>query len=482
MVFTSFNYLIFFIIACLGYFLLDKRYKNYWLLLCSYYFYMSWNVKYALLMLISTAITYASGILIDKSKSNKKKKIWVASSILSNLVILFVFKYYTFIIDIINNIFSRINFIQLPNTLNLLLPVGISFYTFQALSYTIDVYRKDVKVEKNFIRYALFVSFFPQLVAGPIEKSKDLLRQFEETHEFNWQNVKDGVLLIGIGVFYKLVIADRAAIAVNTVYNNVESFTNGGGFYYIVATVLFAFQIYFDFNAYSTIAKGSAKVLGYKLMNNFDKPYFSTSIKEFWRRWHISLSSWFKEYLYFPLGGSRKGFWRTQLNLFIVFMVSGLWHGAALTFVAWGCIHGVYQIIGNCIRKHIKENKISKTKIFKAVQIVITFILVNFAWIFFRANTLGDAITIITHLFDFGQEISIWYIGLQSRGAKLLIFILAITFILELISFKVNLKQWLKNRNIIIRWFFYYILIFTIIIFGVYGPGYSAQEFIYFQF
>lgn len=482
MAFTSFNYLVFFIIACLGYFLLNKKLKNYWLLICSYYFYMSWNAKYALLMLFSTGITYLSGILIGKSDTQRRKKLWVAISVIINLAILFVFKYYTFLVDIINGLFSRVNFIQLPDSLNLLLPVGISFYTFQALSYTIDVYRNDVEIEKNFARYALFVSFFPQLVAGPIEKSKDLLKQFEVTHKFDWNNVKSGLLLIGVGVFYKLVISDRAAIAVNAVYNNVDGFLDGGGFYFIVATVLFAFQIYFDFNAYSTIAKGSAKVLGYELMTNFDKPYFATSIKDFWRRWHISLSSWFKEYLYFPLGGSRRGFWRTQLNLFIVFLVSGLWHGAALTFVIWGCIHGIYQVIGNCIRRIVKENRISKMFWFRLVQVVITFVLVNFAWIFFRANSVSDAFSIIAHLFDFGQDISIVNLGLESRGAKLLILTLAITFLLELLSCKIDLKKWLSNRNIVVRWGFYYILIFSIVIFGIYGPGYSAQEFIYFQF
>lgn len=482
MAFTSFNYLIFFIISCFVYFLLNKKLKIYWLLICSYYFYMSWNAKYALLMLFSTGITYLSGILIGKSKTQKKKKMWVAISVIINLSILLVFKYYTFLIDIVNSLFSKINLIQLPESLNLLLPVGISFYTFQALSYTIDVYRNDVEIEKNFARYALFVSFFPQLVAGPIEKSKDLLKQFEVQHKFEWDNVKNGLLLIGIGVFYKLVISDRAAIGVNAVYNNVNGFLDGGGFYFIIATILFAIQIYFDFNAYSTIAKGSAKVLGYDLMTNFNKPYFATSIKDFWRRWHISLSSWFKEYLYFPLGGSRKGFWRTQLNLFIVFLVSGLWHGAALTFVIWGCIHGIYQIIGNCIRKVVKENKLSKTILFKAMQVVVTFILVDFAWIFFRANSVSDAFTVISHLFDFGKEISICYLGFQSRGAKILIASVLITFILELLSLKFDLKKWLKNRNIFIRWSFYYILIFAIVIFGIYGPGYSAQEFIYFQF
>lgn len=229
MSFTSFEYLLFFAIACFVYFIIPKKTKNYWLLACSYYFYMCWNPKYALLMLFSTIITYISGLLIGKSNNYKKKKIWVFLSFFINIGILVVFKYYTFLIDAFNPIFKSVFNLSIPNTLNLLLPVGISFYTFQALSYTIDVYRNDVKVEKNFFKYALFVSFFPQLVAGPIEKSKDLLGQFSKTHKFNWDNLHKGLLLIVIGFFYKLVIADRAAIIVNQVYNNIGNYTSGGG-------------------------------------------------------------------------------------------------------------------------------------------------------------------------------------------------------------------------------------------------------------
>ena len=376
MVFTSINYLLFFSITCLIYFLINKKFKTYWLLACSYYFYMCWNPKYALLMLLSTVVTYLSGLLINQSNNNKLKKACVAFSIIINIGILFVFKYYTFIISSINPILGKLFSLKIPTSLNVLLPVGISFYTFQALSYTIDAYRKDVKIEKNLFKYALFVSFFPQLVAGPIEKSKDLLSQFSEDHKFNWDNLHQGLLLIMIGFFYKLVIADRAAIIVNQVYNNVNLYTDGGGMYFLIATFLFAIQIYFDFNAYSTIAKGSAKVMGYNLTTNFNKPYFASSIKDFWKRWHISLSSWFKEYLYFPLGGNRKGFIRTQVNIMIVFLVSGLWHGASWTFVIWGALHGLYQVIENIISKIIpkKENNNSIKKLFK---ILITFTLVN---------------------------------------------------------------------------------------------------------
>ena len=495
MSFTSIKFLIFFIVICFGYFLLNKKLKIYWLLLGSYFFYMSWNPKYALLMLFSTIVTYLSGILISKSKSKKEKKIWVALSIIINLLILAIFKYYSFIIDNLSSIFT---FINLPKTLNVLLPVGISFYTFQALSYTIDVYRNDVAVEKNFARYALFVSFFPQLVAGPIEKSKDLLKQFNQEHKFNWDNLKNGLLLMGVGFFYKLVLSVRAALVVNQVYNNLQDYMNGGGLYLIIATILFAFQIYFDFNAYSIIAKGSAKVLGYELTTNFNKPYFATSVKDFWRRWHISLSSWFREYLYFPLGGSRKGFWRTQINIFIVFLVSGLWHGAAWTFVIWGIIHGVYQIIENIFRKlksstnknaEIDNSGINKKRssnlmniVIKGMKMLATFIAVDFAWIFFRANSIQDAFTVITHLFKFGAPLSKDLLGIDLSNVVVLVFTLFITFLLEAISTKHSLKTWLNKRNIVIRWTIYYLIIFSIIIFGIYGPGYSAQEFIYFQF
>ncbi len=483
MVFTSLNYLFFFIVMCIVYFLLkNKKLKICWLLLGSYYFYMCWNAKYAILMFISTVVTYLSGILISGSKENKTKKLWVALSIIINLLILAIFKYYTFIVANINAVFSAINFISLPTSLNLLLPVGISFYTFQALSYTIDVYRNDVKDEKNFLKYALFVSFFPQLVAGPIEKSKDLLKQFDEEHKLDWKRVKDGLLLIGIGVFYKLVIADRAAIIVNNVFNNLDKYTQGGGFYLIVAIILFGFQIYFDFNAYSTIARGSAKVFGYELTINFKMPYIAQSVKDFWRRWHISLSSWFKEYLYFPLGGNKKGFLRTQINILIVFLISGLWHGAAWTFVIWGLLHAIYQIAENIIHKYVLKEKEITNKFLIAVKIMVTFILVNFAWIFFRADSLGDAIIIIQNLFNFGMPISTKLLGMEIQNIIVLVISLVITFILELISLRKNLNEWLDRRNFIVRLLFYYILVFSSLIFGIYGPGYSAQEFIYFQF
>lgn len=474
--FTSLEYLVFLALACLVYFLLGQKLRIFWLLGCSYYFYICWNPKYALLMLFSTFVTFLSGYFIGKSKTARQRKLCVFLSFFVNLAILFVFKYYTFSITALNRVF----FLEIPETLNLLLPVGISFFTFQALSYTLDVYRGDVEIERNFFRYALFVSFFPQLVAGPIEKSKDLLKQLYVKHPFSWDRLHQGALLVIIGFFYKLVIADRAAMAVNQIYNNLDSYTDGGGVYLILATVLFAIQIYFDFHAYSTIAKGSAMIMGYCLSQNFNMPYFASSIKEFWRRWHISLSSWFKEYLYFPLGGSRKGFWRTQLNLMIVFMVSGLWHGAAWTFVIWGALHGIYQVIENLIGRNKKEHNPSWWM--KILKVFFTFCLVDFAWIFFRANSVSDAFKVVGNLFDFGMDLSGTLLGLSLLELVILLIACLFVFGLELISIKADLKGFLYNRNIILRYAFYYILIFSVIIFGIYGPGFDAQEFIYFQF
>lgn len=275
----------------------------------------------------------------------------VAVSFVLNIGVLFFFKYFDFAVDSLNLALSQFGLTMPKPTFDLLLPVGISFYTFQALSYTMDVYRGDIVPERNFFMYALFVSFFPQLVAGPIERSKNLLRQVNQPHVFDYDNMREGLLVILWGFFLKLVVADRVAIIVNTVYGDYPQY---GGMYIIVASVLFAIQIYCDFAGYSTIAIGAAKVLGFQLMENFDCPYFSCSIGEFWRRWHISLSSWFRDYLYIPLGGNRRGTLIKYRNIVIVFLVSGLWHGAAATYVMWGLIHGIYQVIGG-ITKPVRD-------------------------------------------------------------------------------------------------------------------------------
>jgi D-alanyl-lipoteichoic acid acyltransferase DltB (MBOAT superfamily) len=311
---------------------------------------MCWNAEYALLILTTTVITFGSGMVIEKAReadneNRSKAKLAVAASFILNIGILFYFKYTNFALGLMGGLLNRVGVgISIP-VFDIVLPVGISFYTFQALSYTMDVYRGDIYAEKNFFKYALFVSFFPQLVAGPIERSKNLLKQLQP-HKFNYEDFRDGFLLMLWGYFLKLVLADRIAIFVDTVYKDYYQF---GGMYIVVATMLFAVQIYCDFAGYSVIAMGAAQILGIKLMENFDAPYLSTTVAEFWRRWHISLTSWFRDYLYIPLGGSRKGKLRKYINIMIVFLVSGLWHGASLSFVLWGGLNGLYQVIGSLL-------------------------------------------------------------------------------------------------------------------------------------
>jgi D-alanyl-lipoteichoic acid acyltransferase DltB (MBOAT superfamily) len=305
---------------------------------------MSWNVNYVFLILFTTIVSYASAIGIKRSGNKNIRKLLLILSVTASLGVLFFYKYFNFFGSSLNEVFSGLSLdVQIPY-LSLLLPVGISFYTFQTLSYTIDVYNDKKSVERHFGIYALYVSFFPQLVAGPIERSTRLLPQFREEHHFSWDNFVKGGKWIISGYFMKLVIADRLSLYVDSVYGNVFHHT---GATFIVATFLFAFQIYCDFAGYSAIAIGTARLMGYDLMINFNRPYFAASIGDFWHRWHISLSSWFRDYFYIPMGGSRVKVSRWYLNLFLTFLVSGLWHGANWTFVIWGALHGIYIINAN---------------------------------------------------------------------------------------------------------------------------------------
>lgn len=490
MLFNSYNFLIFFPVVTLIYFLIPQKIRYIWLLIASYFFYMCWNAKYALILLFSTAVTYISGILISKTDNKKRKKLIVAISFIVNLSILFLFKYFDFAIDNINKILSVLNIELLNPSFDVVLPVGISFYIFQALSYTVDVYRKDVKAEKNFLRYALFVSFFPQLVAGPIERSKNLLGQMYEEHYFDSQRVKDGLLLMIWGGFQKIVIADRIAIIVDTVFNNYQQYP---GMYIIVATILFAFQIYCDFSGYSIIAIGAAKVMGFRLMENFNCPYYSTSIAEFWRRWHISLSSWFKDYLYIPLGGNRKGTLRKYINIMIVFIVSGLWHGASWSFVVWGALNGLYQIIGDKL-KSTRDFVVNKLHLdrssagHKIYKIITTFILVDFTWIFFRAKTFKGALKMIKSIFTVYNpwilfDNSLYKLGIGQKEFNLMLICIVILMIADFIKWKgKSVRNWVYKQNLWFRWTFYLISILSVIIFGIWGPAYDASAFIYFQF
>ncbi len=497
MLFNSLEFLVFFPIVCLVYFLMPKKIRWVWLLVASYYFYMCWNAKYALLMFLSTFITWGSGLFItkfngvsDEKRKKRLKNLTVAVSFVSNLAILFFFKYFDFAIDNVNRILEVLNLSLVNPSFDVILPVGISFYTFQALSYTMDIYRGEIECEKNLFRYMLFVSFFPQLVAGPIERSKNLLTQLKIPHAFDFIRVRDGLLLMFWGLFQKLVIADRVAIIVNTAYNN---YSEQGGTALLVATICFALQIYCDFSSYTDIARGAAQVLGFKIMDNFKQPYFACSIAEFWRRWHISLSGWFKDYLYIPLGGNRVGTLRKYLNIMIVFLASGLWHGASWNFILWGALHGFYQIFGAMtlgIRKWLcKLFSIDRESAgHKVVQRVITFCLVTFSWIFFRATNISEAFGIIKKIFT---EANPWMLtngklyelGLDANQLFVAIISVLVLIVVSVLHYNnIKIRQQLLSKNFILRWAVAYGLIFAIIIFGIYGPGYSESQFIYFQF
>ncbi len=402
MLFNSISYLWFLPLVFAGYFLLPKKLKNPLLLVASYYFYMSWLPQYAVLIFFSTISTYLSAYFIEKSDTEKMRKISLGVNIGLNLAILFIFKYFNFFIGSISAFFGVIG-ITLPEiTSSLLLPVGISFYTFQALGYSIDVYRGKIAHERNFFTYALFVSFFPQLVAGPIERSTNLLPQFHEEHKFSYPDAVMGAREILFGMFKKVAIADTIAIYANNIYdtNNLRGYE---GLPLILATLLFAVQIYCDFSGYSDIARGSARLLGFRLMENFKAPYFSTSISKFWDNWHISLSSWFRDYLYIPLGGNRKGERRRIINIFIVFVVSGLWHGAAFTFIIWGLIHATLRVCEELIHLKFGKPKERAGLLGGAINIgkwAVTMLFVVFAWIFFRAVSISDAFYVIGNLFS----------------------------------------------------------------------------------
>lgn len=511
MVFNSVKYIIFLPIVVLIYFLIPIRgeknnqnlYRNIFLLIASYYLYMCWIPQYAILLFLCTIITYTTSIILCHTENQSYRKILLITSIIINLGILFTFKYYNFFIENINAILQYLGITINFKTSNLLLPVGISFYTFQTIGYTIDVYRRDVKTEKSFINYALFVSFFPKLAQGPIEKSKSLLSQFKEIHQFEYLPAVKGMRIILLGMFKKVVIADTVAIYVNAVFNNVNEYS---GLTLLLAVLLFAIQIYCDFSGYSDIALGSSKLLGFKIMENFHAPYFSESIGEFWNRWHISLNNWLKEYLYIPLGGSKKGFKRKLINLFVVFLLSGIWHGANWTYIIWGMLNGIYRIGQEIIRKCIKPlefNYVVLYKVKKIIKIIITFSLICLSWIFFRANTMNDAVHIIKYMFD---STSITKLTqnfcsivnenlINVRTMRYLYFGTIVIGIITLLTmdiircYKSNNVKPLEDiicvkTNKFIRWIIYIVFVISIIgMFliqnGIYG---QTGEFIYFQF
>lgn len=483
MLFNTFEFMYFFIVIVLLYFIIPKRFSWFLLLCASYYFYMCWKPEYILLIVFSTLIDYFASIRMSKLNDQKKRRKYLILSLCTNLGLLFTFKYFNFFLGSIQTGFNVIGQDVSFPVLNVLLPVGISFYTFQTLSYTIDVYMGRVEAEKHLGIFALYVSFFPQLVAGPIERSTHLLPQLREKHKFDWDRIKDGLTLMLFGFFKKVVIADNVAILVEQVYGTPQAYT---GLPLIIATIFFAFQIYCDFSGYSDIAIGTAKVLGVDLMRNFNKPYLARSIQDFWRRWHISLSTWFKDYLYIPLGGNRVRKSRWVFNLFITFTLSGLWHGASFTFVIWGALNGVYLILGQVL----KPVKAQLRKFFgfrdesffyKLFSWAFTMCLVLIGWVFFRAESLSDAIYVLTHLNGVMDFNLIYDLGLTKPQLHVTLISIFVLMFIEIIDHE-NIGIWLvKKEPLLLRYAVYYAFIVAIILFGVYG-NYDPAKFIYFAF
>lgn len=489
MLFNSIHFIFFYPAVVLLYFLTPYRWRWALLLAASYYFYMCWNPMYLVLIAGTTLVSWFCGLQLGRASSRQVKNLYMIVTLFACLGTLFLFKYFNFTMDSIawSSHLLGLN-ISLP-ALRLLLPVGISFYTFQTLSYTFDVYRGDIEPEKHLGVFAVYVAFFPQLVAGPIERSTRLMPQFYEKHSFSFERMCDGLKLMLWGFFKKLVIADRLSIYVDQVYNNPGAYNAP---VVILATYFFAFQIYCDFSGYSDIAIGSAEVMGYRLMDNFNRPYFSKSIAEFWKRWHISLSTWFKDYLYIPLGGNRCSLFRWLMNLLIVFIVSGLWHGAAWTFVVWGALHGCYLIIEVLISrtKHgvpLRWRHILFPSTHRAVKVFITFHLVLVSWVFFRANSLSDALIIFRSMGDF--HLSSWhpsvvfqqYLAKPALGSWELIIAFVSIGVMEgvhLLQRHGQMRHFLNNYPVWVRWPIYYGLMLGILLFGKFG----SNAFVYFQF
>lgn len=464
MVFNSLHFLVFFGIVTSAYFLLAHRFRWLWLLIASCYFYMVFKPEYILILGFTIVVDYVAGILIENAEG-VRRKLFLTASLLANIGVLAIYKYY-FFIDQNVGVLTRLlgNEIHLPSW-EIILPIGLSFHTFQAMSYTIEVFRGNQKAERHFGIYSLYVMFYPQLVAGPIERPQNLLHQFYKKHTWNTERVKAGLLQMLQGLFKKVVIADRLALVVDQTYADLPNQSTGNLF---LASVFYSFQIYCDFSGYSDMAIGAAKVMGFDLMKNFNAPYLAKSIPDFWRRWHISLSTWFKDYVYFSLGGNRVSVPRWYLNIMIVFLISGIWHGASWNFVIWGALHGCMQLIGLQINRYFPRLAADSQKgLMKLVYQIWTFLLVNFAWIFFRLQKFSD---IKLFFKSFLQNVNVPFVHQVSSMEYLLMLGL------------MGGLWWMDYKKIQKPiggfWVAFVVSIVCIYLFGIF----NVKQFIYFQF
>ncbi|MES2388183.1 MAG: MBOAT family O-acyltransferase [Bacteroidota bacterium] len=491
MLFNSLEYALFFPAVILLYFGLPYRFRPAMLLAASCLFYMAFVPVYILILGFTIVIDYIAGILIEGSRGQKRKWMLVLS-LAANIGVLAVFKYYNWIAFNFNTVSEALHTGARLDFLTILLPIGLSFHTFQAMSYTIEVYRGKEKAERNFLLYSLYVMFFPQLVAGPIERPQNVLYQFREKHDFNYRNAAEGLKLIAWGLFKKICVADNLAQVVANVYGHPADYE---GIPVLISTFFFAVEIYCDFSGYSDIALGSAQVMGFRLMENFRRPYFSLSVTEFWSRWHISLSSWFRDYVYIPLGGNRVSVPRYYLNIFIVFMLSGLWHGASWNFVIWGALHGIYRVTGTYTLKTRKAlAEAAGLTRFPVLHNLLnqgwTFLLVSFGWIFFRAATFADAMLLIKGMFrNIGPQLNSLLTDPGARdnliychATKTAFFnglgCMLVLLLVETLKGEGSARVWLAQRPPIVKWGAYYSLILCLLLFA----QQASVGFIYFQF
>ena len=488
MLFNSFQFLLFFPIVTIFYFLLPHKLRWFHLLVASCIFYMAFVPIYILILFITIIIDYFAGILIENAEGSRRK--WfLVMSIVANVGVLAYFKYYHFFVNNIEHVFRWAHYNAHIPLLNILLPIGLSFHTFQAMSYTIEVYRGNQKAERHMGIYALYVMFYPQLVAGPIERPQNLLHQFHEKHAFDYDNAVGGLRQMLWGLVKKMVIADRLAITTDNIFNHSHNYS---GISLAIGAIFFTFQIFCDFSGYSDIAIGAARVMGFHLMTNFNKPYHARSISEFWKRWHISLSTWFKDYLYISLGGNRVSVPRMYFNLFFVFLVSGFWHGANWTFIVWGALHGFYLIFAlftKNVRKKVNDAVgISKNRgLNNTLDVVITFVLVVIGWVFFRANNVRDGFYIIKKMCGIPKELlrvlstrKIAFLNLPGL-INILVPCFGLIIFLEvahIVQMKYKLEHTFSSKPKYVRWMLYYGGILAILFLGVF----DEQKFIYFQF
>ena len=462
MLFNSLHFLVFFPIVTLLYYLL--KHKHRWILLfaASTYFYSAFFLPYVLILYFIIIIDYVSGILIENSK-NKTKLVWLLFSIISNIGLLAYFKYYNFFVDVF------IDFVPKLRHLDIILPIGLSFHTFQSLSYTIEVYKGNQKAEKHIGYFANYVLFFPQMVAGPIERYDSLGKELRTNHVFNYENISNGLRLILYGLFVKMCIADNFAPLANEFYNNPTQYYSSSAWKALVA---FSIQIYADFYGYSTIAVGAARLLGIHLIDNFKQPYFATSFYQFWQRWHISLTTWFRNYVFFPMGGSYVNAFRWIINILFVFALSGFWHGANYTFIIWGFLHGLFYIIEKGFVKLIPET-IKTNQLFLVIGAISTFLLVTLIWVFFRAENFDKALLVLKQCFTYTFEAkNDLLINIQTLA------MLAIFIVFEIVIYKSRFDLFFQNQKTVIRWIIYILLAFCLLLFS----GIQSFQFIYFQF